>query len=167
MPDPVSCPKCSAKVPAGARFCQVCGASTAASGSPHARGAAKKSAPTKKPQWMILLAGSVVILLLAGLAIGGLSRMSAKAPAATAGTSGEHDMQAMVDMAGPMPNWLSASGKTVIAEYTWAASHHNELQYFPCYCGCFNSAGHVSNSECYFKRDGGKKILAYDQHAFG
>jgi hypothetical protein len=116
---------------------------------------------------MVFVAGTIVILLLAGLAIGGLSRISSKAPAATASASAEHDMQAMVDMAGPMPAWLSSAGRTVVTEYTWAASHHNELQYFPCYCGCFNSAGHVSNSECYFKRDGGNRILAYDQHAYG
>jgi len=63
-------------------------------------------------------------------------------------------------------DWVKID-KSVIADYTWAAAHHDELQYFPCFCGCDKSAGHASNSSCYFKRDGNGQITAYDQHSYG
>lgn len=66
----------------------------------------------------------------------------------------------------PTPGWLSMADKAVQAEYTWAASHHDQLKYIPCYCGCEN-IGHTDNSTCYFTRDSAGQITRYDQHAVG
>jgi hypothetical protein len=170
MSESVSCPNCSANVPPGARFCQVCGTAIASPGQHHAKPvAAKKPVKHKKPsagksQWTVVLAGTLVVLLLSFLAMTGISRMN---QGKTAGSTLDHDMTAMLKSAGPMPDWLASAPKDTIANYAWAVSHHDELQYFPCFCGCFNSAGHVSNSECYYQRDAGKNVRAYDPHAFG
>lgn len=65
----------------------------------------------------------------------------------------------------PMPDWLSSASPLIKTEYAWAATHLNELQYIPCYCGC-NGAGHTDNFACYYQRDAGGKILGYDQMSF-
>jgi hypothetical protein len=170
MPESVSCPNCSANVPGAARFCQVCGTATASPGLHHSKPVAtKKPVKHKKPstaksQWTVVLAGTVAVLLITFLAMSTISRMGT---GKTASSTLEHDMTAMIESAGPMPGWLASAPKDTIADYAWAVSHHDELQYFPCFCGCFNSAGHVSNSECYYQRDVGKNVRAYDAHAFG
>lgn len=48
--------------------------------------------------------------------------------------------------------------------YRYAVEHGDELQYFPCFCGCYQF-GHVSNRDCYikaFNRDG---TLTFTRHA--
>jgi uncharacterized integral membrane protein len=161
---PVQCPKCGANVPNGSRFCQSCGATVAGTA---AKSVKRSGAPS---QWMILMAGALVVILLGGLAMFGINRAKmAKqhdmaenpAPAGTAAA------QTSIEGAGPMPDWLMKADKLVIADYKWAASHHDELQYFPCFCGCDKSAGHASNSSCYFKRDASGQITAYDSHSYG
>lgn len=66
----------------------------------------------------------------------------------------------------PAPEWFAMADKAVQAEYTWAASHHDQLKYIPCYCGC-ESIGHTDNSTCYFTRNTAGEITGYDQHAVG
>lgn len=172
MPGPDSCPRCEGPLPAGARFCQECGAAiragapagAKANGAPKApakrKAAGPKRAPSATSRPTTWLAGGLAVLLLGALVIGGLARFKpGDTPAPTAPLTA-------IEGAGPIPAWLASAPREVIADYAWAAAHHDELQYFPCYCGCFSSAGHVSNSECYFRRGGGK-ILAYDNHAYG
>ncbi len=48
--------------------------------------------------------------------------------------------------------------------YRYAAEHGDELQYIPCFCGCYRF-GHKSNRDCYIKafhRDG---TLNFTSHA--
>lgn len=160
----VRCPKCGATVPGGSRFCQSCGTTVSGQSQP----AKKKNGGSS--QLKLFIAGALIITLLGSLAIFGIQRAKAAkehtaekapAPAATAVVA------SAIEGAGPMPDWLAKANKAIIADYSWAASHHNELQYFPCFCGCYQSAGHVSNSECYYKRDKGGRITAYDSHAYG
>jgi len=115
-------------------------------------------------QWKAFLAGVLTLVVVIGGALFGLNRFMS-----TANHTAESApaTQTAIEGAGPMPQWLAAAPSDVIADYTWAASHHNELQYFPCFCGCNKSAGHVSNSDCYFVRDGKSTIKAYDAHAYG
>lgn len=65
----------------------------------------------------------------------------------------------------PIPTWLAAGDPAVLADYKWAAGHHDELQYIPCYCGCV-ATGHTSNATCYFRWDKDARIEGYDNHAF-
>lgn len=163
MAGPVQCPKCGSNVPGGARFCQSCGATVTGNATP----AAKRSGGTS--QWMILVAGALVVILVSGLAMFGINRakMAKQHETAEVTTPASSAAQTSIEGAGPIPAWLAKADKSVIADYTWAAAHHDELQYFPCFCGCDQSAGHASNSSCYFKRDGAGQIIAYDQHSYG
>ena len=48
--------------------------------------------------------------------------------------------------------------------YRFAVEHGDELQYVPCFCGCYRF-GHTSNRDCYiksFNRDG---TLTFTSHA--
>ncbi len=48
--------------------------------------------------------------------------------------------------------------------YRYAVEHGDELQYIPCFCGCYR-LGHKSNRDCYVKslnRDG---MLTFTSHA--
>lgn len=48
--------------------------------------------------------------------------------------------------------------------YRYAVEHGEELQYIPCFCGCYRF-GHASNRDCYikaFNRDG---TLTFTSHA--
>jgi len=130
--------------------------------------AAKSSRPAPRgsgsSQWKVFLAGALVLVVLVGAGAFGLSRMKAKQEPATQTPAGN---PTHIEGAGPMPQWLTSAPTAVVADYTWAAAHHNELQYFPCFCGCNQSAGHVSNSDCYYARDGKGTITAYDRHAYG
>lgn len=165
MPEHVPCPHCSAQVPAGARFCQKCGRSVEKGAKESHHGPKPKKAPRGQSQFMIFAAGAVAVILLVWLGIGTVSRMN-KSADHDAATSAPTAAMA-IEGAGPIPDWLASAGKQMIADYTWAASHHDDLQYFPCFCGCYQSAGHVSNSECYYKRGAGNQITAYDSHAYG
>lgn len=61
-----------------------------------------------------------------------------------------------------MPSWLAEADPLIKTEYIWAASHLQELQYIPCYCGCFEGDGHTDNFACYFDRDERGKITGYN-----
>lgn len=63
------------------------------------------------------------------------------------------------------PDWLATAPANVKEAYVWAAAHHKELQYIPCYCGC--EQVHGNNADCYFKWDGNSTIKDYEIHAFG
>ncbi|HYG57469.1 MAG TPA: PCYCGC motif-containing (lipo)protein [Symbiobacteriaceae bacterium] len=129
-----------------------------------ARGSAR-SAPqsARGGQLKLFIAGALIIAVLTGGLLFGMSRI-ANQPDHTASAGAP---PAAIDGAGPMPAWLASANTAVIADYSWAASHHDELQYFPCFCGCDKSAGHVSNSDCYYVRDGKGTIARYDSHAYG
>jgi hypothetical protein len=48
--------------------------------------------------------------------------------------------------------------------YRYAVEHGNELQYFPCFCGCYQY-GHVSNRDCYIKASNRDGTLTFTSHA--
>ncbi len=61
------------------------------------------------------------------------------------------------------PAWFKGMPKQYREAYIWAAYHHEELQYIPCYCGCGEM--HGGNSACYYQRDAQGKVIAFDRHA--
>lgn len=151
MPTTQPCPKCSAQVPAGSRFCQVCGATVADAGK-------KKGKGGSGSQTKLFVIGAVAIILVVAAALVGLG-------SGATGTS-KPGTVAEVPGAGPIPDWLKNADPDIIADYAWAAQHYEELQYIPCYCGC-GSVGHTSNATCYFRYDKNGKILGWDAHALG
>lgn len=165
MATPDTCPSCSERVPPGSRFCQTCGSEMKARRpSPVKSPVPKRSNRVSQP--FVFAAGALVIILLTGLVIGGMTwaRSREKHVAQSNATS---PATTVIEGAGPMPAWLVAADASIIADYSWASEHHDELKYFPCFCGCYDSVGHVSNSDCYYKRGNENRILAFDQHAYG
>lgn len=142
------CPHCGAAVPKSARFCQDCGRDTAS----------KKSGVPAKTAAIVATA----LIVLAGAIFGGLQLAEPQAP--TPSAAKEHPTQIMG--AGQMPVWLLSADRQIQEDYIWAASHLEELQYIPCYCGC-TPFGHTDNFSCYFKRNEKGAITAYDNHAVG
>lgn len=43
---------------------------------------------------------------------------------------------------------LSANDN-VIEAYQFAVDHPEVLDYIPCYCGCYEADGHISNTHCF------------------
>lgn len=145
------CPNCGRAVPAGARFCQGCGGDMT-------RG---KGLSTRSIALVVTALIAVSVLAYAGAQ---LTRPKAPTPTASQ-TKKERPTQ--IAGAGQMPMWLLSADLQVEEDYTWAASHHDELQYIPCYCGCYMNAGHTDNFACYFKRKQDGSIAGYDNHAVG
>lgn len=48
--------------------------------------------------------------------------------------------------------------------YRYAVEHGDELQYMPCFCGCFQF-GHQSNRDCYIKTSHEDGTLTFTSHA--
>lgn len=48
--------------------------------------------------------------------------------------------------------------------YRYAVEHGDELQYIPCFCGCFRF-GHKNNRDCYVKTLHGDGTLTFTSHA--
>ncbi len=139
------CPRCAARVPQGARFCQDCGA------------AMFRPRPAA---WLLI--GALALVLVAGGSLAFLNAAQTRGEAAPAADLSE------IPGLGPMPGWLAAADRAVRQEYVWAAAHIEELQYIPCYCGCgMDPFNHADNAACYFNRDEDGNIIGYDNHAYG
>jgi hypothetical protein len=48
--------------------------------------------------------------------------------------------------------------------YRYAVEHGDDLQYMPCFCGCFRF-GHKSNRDCYIKESHQDGTLTFTSHA--
>lgn len=150
------CPQCGNGVPEGSRFCQDCGRPVTAGGGAKPKAKAK---PSARPNMMKMMLGAGAAVLVIVAALVGVQF-------AQSGADSAEVPKGVIAGAGAMPDWLAAADASVAVEYAFAASHHDDLKYIPCYCGC-GSSGHHSNSSCYFERDGQGSIKAYDSHAVG
>lgn len=104
----------------------------------------------------------VVAGLAVSIALGAF--MMSRQPASSKAASAKGHL-VMPDHVPPEPTWLKNALQPVREAYVYAASHHDELQYIPCYCGC--GAMHANNYACYFKRNGAGQVTGYDEHAYG
>lgn len=66
-----------------------------------------------------------------------------------------------------LPAFLDGAHHETRDAYRYAISNPEELDKYPCYCGC-NSIGHLSNKDCYVrdinKEDG---TIIFDEHGAG
>lgn len=46
---------------------------------------------------------------------------------------------------------LFQPSQKVIEAYQFAADYPEVLDYMPCYCGCYEDAGHINNTDCFVK----------------
>ncbi len=65
-----------------------------------------------------------------------------------------------------MPDFLRDAPATVKEAYQYAMQHPDELEKYPCYCGCRNM-GHTSNRSCYIKEIAANGSITFDSHALG
>ena len=56
-----------------------------------------------------------------------------------------------------------ASTADVQRLYRYAVEHGDELQYIPCFCGCYRF-GHKSNRDCYIKSTNTDGTLTFTSH---
>ncbi len=65
-----------------------------------------------------------------------------------------------------MPDFVRDAPAAVKEAYQYAAAHLDELEKYPCYCGC-GKMGHTSNRSCYLKEIGANGSITFDNHAAG
>ncbi|GAE36669.1 hypothetical protein JCM9157_3877 [Halalkalibacter akibai JCM 9157] len=54
----------------------------------------------------------------------------------------------------------------ILEAYQFAVSHPEVLDYMPCYCGCYEEDGHISNTHCFVEKvENG--IVTLDTMGFG
>lgn len=111
----------------------------------------------KRSGWQ-LAALLLILVALAGLAAGCAGGGAGKEPAGKQADSLPEGFPAE-------PAWFTGLPRQMKEAYVWAAYHHEELQYIPCYCGCGEM--HGGNSACYYQRDAEGKVIAFDRHASG
>lgn len=50
-----------------------------------------------------------------------------------------------------LPAYVQQFSADIQQTYLLAAEHAETLSYMPCYCGCYESHGHVSNRDCFIQ----------------
>jgi Protein of unknown function with PCYCGC motif len=63
---------------------------------------------------------------------------------------------------GRLPRFASSADTQRL--YRYAVEHGDELQYLPCFCGCYRY-GHVSNRDCYIKASNRDGTITFTSHA--
>jgi len=83
------------------------------------------------------------------------------------GTAGTVTTDAIGDQVQRLPKGQSpefARTGDIQRLYRYAVEHGDELQYMPCFCGCYRF-GHKSNRDCYIKASHADGTLTYTSHA--
>ncbi len=67
-------------------------------------------------------------------------------------------------------NWDAVTTVTdspqILEAYQFAVAHPDVLDYVPCYCGCYEEAGHESNTNCFVEEVHGETVKL-DTMGFG
>jgi hypothetical protein len=54
----------------------------------------------------------------------------------------------------PLPDYVLNTSEKIIETYTMAATYPEVVASVPCYCGCNEQDGHMSNLDCYIDQMG-------------
>jgi len=65
---------------------------------------------------------------------------------------------------GQLPDFAGPGTPDIRRLYQYAVEHGDELQYIPCFCGCYRF-GHKSNLDCYIKSSNKNGTLTFTSHA--
>ena len=65
---------------------------------------------------------------------------------------------------GQLPEFAGPGTPDIRRLYQYAVEHGDELQYIPCFCGCYRF-GHKSNRDCYIKAGHPDGTLTFTSHA--
>ena len=86
---------------------------------------------------------------------------------AASGTAAPVTMDAIGDQVQTLPKGqlpVFAGAGEIQGLYRYAVEHGDELQYIPCFCGCYRF-GHRSNRDCYVKAFNADGRLTFTSHA--
>ncbi|WP_044748216.1 PCYCGC motif-containing (lipo)protein [Bacillus alveayuensis] len=64
-----------------------------------------------------------------------------------------------------LPSFLSKHEEEMAILYQQVAKHKELLENIPCYCGCGDSAGHMSNYDCFVYENKADGSVTWDDHA--
>lgn len=65
----------------------------------------------------------------------------------------------------PMPDYVQNTPDVVKEAYVMAAEHPDVVDAVPCYCNCYESAGHMSNRDCFIGEMGpNNEVVKWDAH---
>ncbi|HAQ08726.1 MAG TPA: hypothetical protein DCR24_14900 [Bacillus bacterium] len=63
----------------------------------------------------------------------------------------------------PLPDYVLNASPIVKETYIMAAKYPEVISSVPCYCGCYEQDGHVSNLDCFIGEMGSdKEVLEWD-----
>jgi hypothetical protein len=80
-------------------------------------------------------------------------------------SSGEKEELVLDAKHSAMPDYVLNSSPIVQETYVMAAQHPEALAAVPCYCNCYESAGHTSNLNCFIKQMGPEnQVTEWDPH---
>nr|WP_169082198.1 PCYCGC motif-containing (lipo)protein [Paenibacillus sp. PL91]MBC9199068.1 hypothetical protein [Paenibacillus sp. PL91] len=74
------------------------------------------------------------------------------------------DLQEKTASLSVLPTFLEGATPTVQTAYKTAATVTDILPYIPCYCGCGESAGHMSNLNCFIAKQNDDGSVIWDDH---
>lgn len=74
------------------------------------------------------------------------------------------DIQETTDSAEVLPTFLEGQSDDMKLVYEAAAKANDVLKWMPCYCGCGDSAGHISNFNCFVHEIKDNGEVVWDDH---
>lgn len=74
------------------------------------------------------------------------------------------DIQETTSSADALPAFLDSQSEDMKLIYEAAAKANDVLQWMPCYCGCGDSAGHLSNFNCFVNEIKENGEVVWDDH---
>lgn len=82
------------------------------------------------------------------------------------GCSSSHEEEMVLDSKhSALPEFVTNSSEHVQETYVMASEHHDVLNAAPCYCNCYESAGHMSNLDCFVDEMGpNNEVTKWDPH---
>ena len=63
------------------------------------------------------------------------------------------------------PDYVLAGGAEVKRLYEFQVTHGELMRYMPCFCGCGQNAGHMSNRDCYVREVNPDGSVVFDSMA--
>ncbi len=63
------------------------------------------------------------------------------------------------------PDYVLDAGADVKRLYVFQVTHGELMRYMPCFCGCGQNAGHMSNRDCYVKHVNADGSVVFDSMA--
>lgn len=121
-----------------------------------------KSTRDKEPQrrrsrgWLFAVAAGVVVLLAAGIYLLRTPSQSSPSPTSQADTPVKKTALPAIPHQ-PRPKSMAPqifADPSIRKAYEVAYNNPELLERMPCYCGCYGTAGHTNNLDCFTDRHG-------------